>query len=122
MKKILVVDDLPEVRELVEKTLARKDCKTFTADTAEKALAIARVEKPDLIMMDIMMPGTIDGLEATRILKKDPSTSNAVVIILTAKGQPADIQKGKEAVADEYLVKPFSPLELLRKVEKILEA
>jgi two-component system, OmpR family, phosphate regulon response regulator PhoB len=121
MKKILIVDDRPEVRELVEKTLARRDCEIFTAENAEKALEIARTEKPDLIMMDVMMPGPIDGLEATRVLKKDPMTSNCVVIMLTAKGQPLDIQKGLEAGADEYLVKPFSPLELLRKVEEILD-
>jgi len=121
MKKILIVDDRPEIRELVEKTLSRRDCTTFTADSGEKAIEIARAEKPDLVMMDIMMPGDIDGLEATRILKKDPLTSGCAVIILTAKGQAGDIQRGMEAGADEYLVKPFSPLELLRKVEEILD-
>jgi two-component system, OmpR family, phosphate regulon response regulator PhoB len=121
MKKILVVDDVPEIRELVEKTLTRKGCRLLSADSGEQALAIARKEKPDLIMMDIMMPGEIDGLEAARILKSDPATCGSVVIMLTAKGKPADIQKGVESGADDYLVKPFSPLELLRKVEKILE-
>jgi len=121
MKKILVVDDRPEIRELVQKTLVRRDCKIFTAENAESALKIARIEKPDLVMMDVMMPGLIDGVEATRVLKTDPETSNCVVIMLTARGQAVDIQKGLEAGADEYLVKPFSPLELLRKVEKILD-
>lgn len=106
---------------MVQKTLARRDCKIFTAEDAEKGLEIARTEKPDLIMMDVMMPGALDGLEATRVLKNDPMTSNCVVIMLTARGQSLDIQKGLEAGADEYLVKPFSPLELLRKVEKILD-
>ena len=70
--------------------------------------------------MDIMMPGTIDGLDATRIIKKDPELKDCKIILLTAKGQQIDKEKGFEAGADEYFIKPFSPLELIDKVEKVL--
>jgi two-component system phosphate regulon response regulator PhoB len=120
MKKILIVDDRNEVRELVEVTLEVENYQILQADSAEKAVEIARREKPDLILMDIMMPGGMDGLEATRILKKDPETKSCPVIMLTAKGQEYDRTEGKKAGADDYFIKPFSPLDLLRKVEEIL--
>nr|HID59846.1 response regulator [Desulfobacterales bacterium] len=120
MKKILIVDDQKEVRDLVEVTLRVGDYQVFKAKSGEEALEIVKAEKPDLIIMDIMMPGGIDGLEATRILKGDPQTKDCRVIMLTAKGQEADKEKGFEAGADEYFVKPFSPLELIKKVEDIL--
>ncbi len=120
-KKILVVDDEKDIRDLVEVTLLRGDHVVIKAESADKALEIARIQKPDLILMDIMMPGKIDGLEATRILKNDPETRQCAVVLLTAKGQAADRQAGITAGADDYFVKPFSPLELLRKVDQILE-
>jgi len=121
MKKILVVDDQQEIRDLVEVTLRVADFKIFKAETGEKAIKIAREEKPELIIMDVMMPGSIDGLEATRQIKADKKTRSCYVLLLTAKGQTDDIEAGKDAGADEYFVKPFSPLELIRKVEEILE-
>jgi two-component system, OmpR family, phosphate regulon response regulator PhoB len=120
MQKILVVDDLQEVRDLVEKTLRMGDRVVIKTDSGDKAVQVARAEKPDLIMMDIMMPGTIDGLEATRILKSDPEMKNCTIILLTARGQEKDIEEGYKAGADDYLVKPFSPLELMRKVDALL--
>lgn len=120
MKKILIVDDLKEIRDLVERTLRSSDRKVIKAASGERAVELARAEKPDLIMMDIMMPGSIDGLQATRILKSDPQTSHCKVIMLTAKGQAKDRNDGFEAGADDYFVKPFSPLELMRKVDEVL--
>lgn len=120
MKKILVVDDQMEVRELVEVTLRIEDYLILQAESGEKAIEIARAEKPDLIIMDIMMPGGMDGLEATRILKSDPQTKDCQVVMLTAKGQEDDLKKGFEAGAGDYFVKPFSPLELIKKVEEVL--
>jgi len=121
VKKILIVDDVEEVRDLVEKTLRRGDRQVFKAENGEKGVEIAVAEAPDLIMMDVMMPGTLDGLEATRMLKKHPRTRECKVILLTAKGQSMDREKGKDAGADDYIVKPFSPLELMKKVDKILD-
>jgi two-component system phosphate regulon response regulator PhoB len=120
MKKILIVDDRLEVRELVEVTLRVKDYRILQASSGEVALEMVRAEKPDLVLMDIMMPGGIDGLETTRIIKNDPETKDCTVIMLTAKGQQADREKGLEAGADDYFVKPFSPLDLIRKVEELL--
>jgi len=120
MKKILIVDDQKEVRELVEVTLRVGDYQVLPAKSGKEAIDIAKSEKPDLIIMDIMMPGGMDGLEATRALRKDPETKNCRIIMLTAKGQEADKKKGVDAGADDYFTKPFSPLELIKKVEEIL--
>ena len=120
MKKVLIVDDRVEVRELVEVTLRVKDYQILEASNAEEAIEMVNVEKPDLILMDIMMPGAMDGLEATRILKSAPETKDCPIVMLTAKGQKTDIEKGLEAGAEDYFVKPFSPLELIKKVEEVL--
>ena len=120
MKKILIVDDQMEVRRLVEMTLSVEDYQVLQAESGEKAIEIVKTEKPDLIIMDIMMPGGIDGLETTRILKNDPETKDTTIIMLTAKGQKADREKGLEAGASDYFSKPFSPLDLIKKVEEIL--
>ena len=120
MKKILIVDDRLEVRELVEVTLRVKDYQILQAPSGEAAIEMVKTEKPDLILMDIMMPGGMDGLEATRIIKNDPETKDCSVIMLTAKGQKIDREKGLEAGADDYFVKPFSPLDLIKKVEEVL--
>jgi len=120
MKKILIVDDRSEVRELVKVTLRSDDYQVIEVESGEKAVEIARSEKPDLIIMDIMMPGGMDGLETTHIIKNDPETKDCQIVMLTAKGQQIDMENGFEVGADDYFVKPFSPLELIRKVEEIL--
>jgi len=120
MKKILIVDDQVEVRELVEVTLRIEAYDIFEARSGEEAIAVWRAEKPDLIIMDVMMPGGMDGLEATRTIKGDPDNHDCRIIMLTAKGQEADREKGFEAGADDYFIKPFSPLELIQKVEEVL--
>ncbi|MEE9518235.1 MAG: response regulator [Candidatus Adiutricales bacterium] len=120
MKKILIVDDRAEVRELVEVTLRSSEYISLQAESGEKAIEIAKAERPHLIIMDIMMPGGIDGLETTRILKGDPETRESVIIMLTAKGQEIDREEGFKAGADDYFVKPFSPLDLIRKVDEVL--
>lgn len=120
MKKILIVDDQAEVRRLVEITIRVRDYQVLQAKSGEEAIEIVRMEKPDLIIMDIMMPGDIDGLEATRILKSDPETKDCTIIMLTSKSQEADKEEGFKAGAVDYFTKPFSPLELIKKVEEVL--
>jgi len=120
MKKILIVDDEPGIRELVNSTLRLSGYQIFQAESGQKAIQIARAERPDLIIMDITMPGDIDGLEATHILKNDPETKGITIIILTARIQEADLEKGFAAGADDYFTKPFSPLELIKKMEEVL--
>ncbi|OGK09594.1 MAG: two-component system response regulator [Candidatus Riflebacteria bacterium RBG_13_59_9] len=121
MKKILIVDDQEQVRELVEVTLSGKDYEVLQADNGRRALEIVYAEKPHLVLMDIMMPGAVDGLEATRIIKDTPALSGCKVIMLTAKGQESDKNLGQQAGADGYFVKPFSPLELMNKIAEILD-
>jgi two-component system phosphate regulon response regulator PhoB len=121
MKKVLIVDDEPEVRRLVEVTLRSGDYEILQAEDAEKAIEIASIEMPDLIIMDVMMPGDMDGFEATRVLKNNPETKAITIVMLTARGQEADKEKGSEAGADDYFIKPFSPLELIQEVEGCLD-
>lgn len=120
IKTILIVDDQPEVRELVSVTLEIGPYRILTAENGEQALEIARAELPDLMLLDIMMPDGPDGLEVCRRLKNDPRTSGIYIVMLTAKGQEKDKEAGRLAGADDYFVKPFSPLELIYKVEEVL--
>lgn len=121
MKKILIVDDQPEVRELVAVTLSVWEYQILEAESGEMAIEVAKEHNPDIILMDVMMPGVIDGFEATRILKSDAKTKNSIIIMLTAKGQESDREKGYEVGADGYFIKPFSPLHLMREIEGIIE-
>jgi len=120
MKKILIVDDHEEIRKLVELTLRVEDYQILQAKNGEDAIKIVKVEKPDLIIMDVVMPGEIDGIEATRILKNDPETKACTIIMLSSKGEEEDVKRGMDVGADDYFTKPFSPLELIRKVEEVL--
>ena len=101
-------------------TLRGDDYQILEAKTGKEAIDITEAENPDLIIMDIMMPGEINGLEATIIIKNDPMLKDCKIVVLSAKGQKMDIEKGAGAGADDYFVKPFSPLELIKKVEEIL--
>lgn len=118
-EKILVVDDEEDIRELVKYNLAREGFKVFSASTGEKALKKARSKLLDLIVLDLMLPG-IDGLEVTKILKNDPKTEHIPIIILTAKGEEADIVTGLELGADDYITKPFSPRVLVARTRAVI--
>jgi len=120
MKKILIVDDQCELRELVEITLKSEDYQVFQAENGKQAVEIATSEKPNVIVMDIMMP-VMDGIEATRIIKSTPETKEYIVLMLTGESKEEDKQKGFAAGVSGYLSKPFSPLELLHKVEEFLQ-
>ena len=121
MKKILIVDDQVEVRELVQVTLEIGDYEILKAENGQQALEIAQAEHPDIILLDIMMPGSaIDGIEACRRLKADPRTAKITIVMLSAKGQEIDIETGKIAGADHYFTKPFSPIALIEKVEAVI--
>ncbi|RKY42548.1 MAG: two-component system response regulator [Candidatus Omnitrophota bacterium] len=119
MKKILIVDDEEKVRRLIETTLSIGDFQIFQAKNGEEALKIAQEEKPALILLDIMMPG-MDGFEVCKRLKSNSETKSSYIIMLTAKGQKQNIEKGYAVGTDDYFVKPFSPMELLNKVEQVL--
>lgn len=121
MKKILIVDDQIEVRELVQVTLEIGDYQILTAENGQEAIELAQTEHPDIILMDIMMPGSeVDGLEACRRLKANPATAGITIVMLSAKGQEADLEAGRRAGADDYFIKPFSPIALIEKVEEVI--
>ncbi len=121
MKKILIVDDQPAVRELVSITLEIGPYQILTAENGDQALIMAQSEMPDLMLLDVQMPGsTLDGLDVCRTLKSSDGTRNIFIIMLTAKGQDWDKEAGADAGADDYFVKPFSPLSLMQRVEEVL--
>ena len=120
MKKILLVDDKEEVRLLVKTTLEDSEYEFHSAASGKEALKKTFTIKPDLIFLDVMMPG-MDGFEVCQKIKSDPSTKKIMVVMLTSKGQRTDLSKGEKCGADAYFIKPFSPLELLKKTEEFLK-
>lgn len=117
-KKILIVDDRAEIRKLVQMTLELGDYDFLQASDAPTALQTIRAEHPDVVLLDIMMPGGFDGLDVCKAVKGDAALQTRVVL-LTARGQQVDIEEGMKAGADAYLVKPFSPIELIDTVERL---
>lgn len=117
--KILVVEDEEDILELVRFHLSREGYDVLGATTGEEAIRIARSTFLDLIVLDLMLPG-IDGLEVARMLKKDTKTQKIQIIILTSKGEEADIVSGLELGADDYMTKPFSPRVLVARVRAVL--
>ncbi|HDQ25665.1 MAG TPA: response regulator [bacterium] len=118
-KKIVVADDEPFILSALQDTLS-DDYSVYTASNGRLAIETVAKVIPDMIILDVMMP-EMDGLEACKNLKKEKITSGIPVILLTAKGQITDIEKGFKSGADAYIVKPFSPARLIEKVEEIFE-
>jgi len=118
MKKILIADDRYEVVELVKATLEGEDYQVIDASDGKEALEKIKREKPDLVLLDIIMP-KMDGFEVLSEVKKDPKTKEIPIIMLTAKGQKLDKDKGRRLGAQDYIVKPFSPSHLLIKIEEV---
>jgi two-component system phosphate regulon response regulator PhoB len=119
-ENILIVDDEEDVLELVRFNLEKNGFKTETATSGEDALAKAKSKLPDLIILDLMLPG-IDGLEVCKKLKSESKTENIPVIMLTAKSEESDIITGLELGAQDYITKPFSPKVLIARVRRILQ-
>jgi two-component system alkaline phosphatase synthesis response regulator PhoP len=118
-EKILVVDDEEDILELLKFNLSREGYQVSCAASGEEALSQIRSKTPDLMVLDLMLPGT-DGLEVTKSLKEDPETRNIPIVMLTAKGEEADIVTGLELGADDYITKPFSPRVLVARVRAVL--
>lgn len=121
MARILIVDDEPYVTRAIGFVLKKKEYgfDVETASNGEEALRCIKENKPDIVLLDIMMP-KLDGYEVTRRIKKNPRTRNIYVVLITAKGQDEDREKGLKLGADDYITKPFSPSGLVRKVHDIL--
>jgi DNA-binding response OmpR family regulator len=116
---VLVADDDDDIRSLVIFRLERSGYRTVVARDGDEALALALERRPDLAVLDVMMP-KLDGYEVTRRLRREDATRAMPVILLTARVQDADVARGFESGADDYIRKPFSPQELCARVQAIL--
>jgi len=119
-KRILIVDDQNELRKLLRMTLEFGDYELHEAEDGQRALELANVIHPDLVILDVMMPGEVDGYQVCEKLKQNTSGTIPYVMLLTARGQKSDLEEGERVGSDSYLVKPFSPLELIEKVNDAL--
>jgi twitching motility two-component system response regulator PilH len=118
VKKILVVDDSPTERFYVVDLLTKSGYEVITADNGEEGIAQAKANKPDLVLMDVVMPG-LNGYQATRTLTRDEDTKNIPVIVCTSKGQETDKIWGLRQGALDYMVKPVNGEELLQKIASL---
>jgi two-component system, OmpR family, alkaline phosphatase synthesis response regulator PhoP len=117
--QILVIEDEESILELVRYNLAREGFSVSTSNSGEEGLLKARDRKPDLIVLDLMLPG-IDGLDVCKTLKRDSFMQRVPVLMISARGEEADIIKGLELGADDYVTKPFSPKVLIARVNAVL--
>jgi DNA-binding response OmpR family regulator len=122
-KKILIVDDEAHIRMLIGQTLEELEdegVEFLTADNGASALELIQSEKPDLVFLDVMMP-KMNGMDVCQKVKKELALNDVYIILLTAKGQELDRQRGQEVGADVYMTKPFDPEVLLSKAKQVLQ-
>jgi len=120
--RILITEDQADICKLIRMTLEFGDFEIHEAHDGETGLNMARSIQPSLMLLDVMMPGLLDGYQVCQRIKQDPNLAHIKIIMLTARGQASDIAMGEAAGADAYLVKPFSPLELIDRVESMTGA
>ncbi|GEP34509.1 hypothetical protein NSZ01_22770 [Nocardioides szechwanensis] len=119
MARIVVADDDVDIRELVEFKLSTLGHEIVAVGDGAAAIAACQAQRPDLAVLDVMMPGT-SGLDAIRAIRADPNLVGLPVILLTARAQESDVETGFDSGADDYITKPFSPRELASRVEALL--
>ena len=119
MSTILIVEDHSDIRRLIRMTLdfAGHGASVTEASDGATGLALAQALRPDVVITDVMLPGSIDGIALCKRLKADPALAGTAIVMISAKGRAEDRQAGIEAGAEAYLLKPFSPLELVRALE-----
>jgi two-component system cell cycle response regulator DivK len=118
-KRILVVEDQEDNRQIIRDLLSATDYEIIEAESGEEALAAVAKQRPDLILMDIQLPG-MDGYEATRRIKADPALRSITIIAVTSYALSGEEQKARAAGCDEYVPKPYSPRQLLAKIRQYL--
>lgn len=117
--QVLVVEDEEDIQELIQYNLTREGYRVECVGSGEEALSAAKSRKPDIIVLDLMLPG-LDGLEVCRQIRRDDRVATTPILIVSAKGEEADIVAGLELGADDYLTKPFSPRELLARMRAVM--
>jgi DNA-binding response OmpR family regulator len=118
-KKIVVIEDEPDILEVLGYNLKREGYEVFSATNGNLGMSLVNKETPDLVLLDLMLPG-MDGIEICSSIKKNPATQNTLIIMVTAKGEESDIVLGLGVGADDYITKPFSPKELVARVKAVL--
>jgi two-component system phosphate regulon response regulator PhoB len=118
-ERILLIEDEPDIAEVLQYNLEKEGFQVDLARRGDTGLEMVRKEHPDLILLDLMLPG-VDGLEVTRLLKRDPATAHLPIVMLTARGEEVDRIVGLELGADDYISKPFSPRELVLRIKAVL--
>ena len=121
-KRILIIEEHADIRRLIRMTLEFEDHEIHEAANADEGLEAVRQLRPHLLLLDVMMPGRMDGLDLCRLVKSDPSLGMPLVVLLTARGQRQDIEAGMKAGADAYLLKPFSPLKLIETIDSLVSS
>ncbi len=122
MPKVLIVDDEPHIRLLLEQTLEELEdegVELLVADNGESALEMIKSERPEIVFLDVMMP-RMNGFDVCSAVKNELMVDNVYIVLLTAKGQEFDRQKGSQSGADIYMTKPFNPDEILAKAVEVL--
>lgn len=118
-KKIVIIEDEPDILEVLGYNLKREGFEVFSATNGNLGMSLVNKELPDLVLLDLMLPG-MDGIEICSNIKKTPATQNTLIIMVTAKGEESDIVLGLGVGADDYITKPFSPKELVARVKAVL--
>jgi DNA-binding response OmpR family regulator len=118
-KKIVIIEDEPDILEVLSYNLKREGFDVFTATNGTLGLSLAEKVSPDLLLLDLMLPG-LDGIEICSSIKNNPATQSTLIIMVTAKGEESDIVLGLGVGADDYITKPFSPKELVARVKAVL--
>jgi two-component system phosphate regulon response regulator PhoB len=118
-ENVLVVEDEEDILELVRYNLTKNGYKVTCVTTGEDAIKAVRTKLPDLVLLDLMLPG-VDGFEVCNAIKRDPKTSHIPIVMLTAKSEETDIVSGLELGADDYITKPFSPRVLIARIKAVL--
>lgn len=121
MSKVLIAEDERDIRELITFTLRYHGHEVMAASNGEEALELALKEHPDLVLLDIRMP-RMNGYEVCRSIKENEITKHIPVVFISAKGQEAEVKEGLDAGATDYILKPFSPDQLVERVAQVLEA
>ncbi len=120
MNRLLIVEDQPDIRKLISMTLEFSDFELHEAEDGMTGLQLVERIRPTIVLLDVMMPGELDGIQVCERIKQNPQTAAIKVVLLTARGQKADLEAGKRAGCDAYLVKPFSPLQLIDTIEQLI--